>query len=235
MYTTQYLHKAGREGGLSKTCAQDRSCTKMVTNANVCTHGYIPPSLPPKQCKLVNLTPLRSVRHHNPCSDDTCPPTQKMITRFVIAAELKHRFHSHPIDQQSIQVFTSRTSHFKDTGVMPQFGCLARSTQALSSSTPSLRPRSPGSLTTFRGLHTLMSTACRLVPNQPGRDDIVDVRHGLQTLLPRDLHLSPSCKSSALWMPVEAPLGKTAREQATSVSRSTSTVGFRGNCRSLEP
>ena len=51
-------------------------------------------TLPPsKALKLVVLAPLRSVPHHNLCSDVTRPPTREMISFFLDrAAELKRRF-----------------------------------------------------------------------------------------------------------------------------------------------
>ena len=62
-------------------------------------------TLPPtKARKLVILTPLRSVPHHNLCSDVTRPPTRKMKPLFLDrAAELKRRFPIAPHNSASNQ------------------------------------------------------------------------------------------------------------------------------------
>ena len=89
---TTLLYRAGWVGGLSKVHAHKRLCSKMAKDTKFAR--VLKATLPPtKQCKLVILTPLRSVPHHNLCSDETRPPTRKMRPLFLDrAAELKRRF-----------------------------------------------------------------------------------------------------------------------------------------------
>ena len=91
--------------------ARKRLCSKMAKDTKFCARDTttLPPS---KTLKLVILTPLRSVPHHNLCSDVTRPPTRKMRSFFLDrAAELKRRIPSHLITQQSIRQL-SGTGHF---------------------------------------------------------------------------------------------------------------------------
>ena len=72
-----------------------------IQNMHACQQR---PSLPPKHRKLVIFTPLHSVRHHKLLQwwDPPAHPTDE--TTFIDAAELKRRFQSHPLAQQSKQV-----------------------------------------------------------------------------------------------------------------------------------
>ena len=71
-------------GGRSfKTHAHNRLCSKMAKDTKFAR--VLKMTLPPsKELKLVILTPLRSVPHHNLCSDVTRPPTRKMRPFFLI-------------------------------------------------------------------------------------------------------------------------------------------------------
>ena len=100
-------------GGWSfKMHAHNRLCSKMAKDTKFAR--VLKATLPlTKARKLVILTPLRSVPHHNLCSDVTRPPTRKMRPLFLDrAAELNRRFQSHLITQQATKL-SSGTGQFK--------------------------------------------------------------------------------------------------------------------------
>ena len=93
----RWLHNAGWVGGLLKLRAE----LLLAKMATVDLHARPLPPHPPIHCSIVHFTPLRSVHHHNLCSETTArPPGWKELPFFVKAAELK-RFRSHPLAQQS--------------------------------------------------------------------------------------------------------------------------------------
>ena len=98
-------------GGRSSKLRAESLLTKMAT-ARLYTL-----TLPPTEtCQIVQFTPLRSVYHHNLCSE--APPARPgdwMPLFLIKAAELK-RFRSHPLTQQS-----PGTSRLTNTSIMVVF------------------------------------------------------------------------------------------------------------------
>ena len=106
--TLVYTKLGGRE--VFKTMRARRSCTKMATNLNICTHGNNPPpTITVQDCESHTSTLCSSSQSLQWC-DPPAHPEDK-TTLFDNAAELKRRFQSHLLAQQLTQVLTSRTSH----------------------------------------------------------------------------------------------------------------------------